>query len=180
MIKKYNFTGQLILLLLITGCVFALARPAIPEGILGGVFFVRNGTEVPVNFEITGKRSTSRQISLLNRQERMEADALTQKGNSLFAPVDQFDNELALEISDEKLNGTLTKKVRTGSAILVEAVIGQQLRFEDNGYKPAGDISGTYDINFNSNSGKEARVSNCLGRRGTNAINGESDILLTI
>src|SRR6187402_1095522 len=84
--------------------VFSLTRlwaqSFIPEGPWRGVFHNANGTDVPFNFEVKGKNATSAKVYLLNAEEKFEAGAITQKGDSLYIPFDQFDNELAFKIGD--------------------------------------------------------------------------------
>ena len=183
MSKKSSSISLLVLILSFINSVSAIAQIKVPEGVWRGVFHLTNGTDVPFNFEVDGKTSVTRKIYLLNGEERFETSALTQKGDSLFVPFDQFDNELAFAIGDNKLTGTFGKKDRTGSVIPVDAVFGQPFRFEDNGEKPAADISGTYDIDFKSNSGKEEKAVGLFKQKGNKLyatfmrVNGDSRYL---
>jgi thiol-disulfide isomerase/thioredoxin len=135
----------------------ALAQAFIPEGPWRGVFHNTNGTEVPFNFEVKGKTASTAKLYLLNAEERFEAGAITQKADSLFVSFDQFDNELALKVGDKQLTGVLRKKDHTGRTTPVSAAFGETYRFADNGEKPAGDISGTYDVVFKSRTGAEEK-----------------------
>jgi len=147
-----NFINKTILAAL---SIFAAATPVlaqsfIPEGTWRGVFHQANGTEVPFNFEVKGKTTATGKIYLLNGDEHFETGQISQKGDSLFVPFDQFDNEFALKIGDKQLSGVLRKKDRSGRATPVDATFGETFRFADNGEKPTADISGTYDVVFKS------------------------------
>ena len=128
----------------------------IPEGKWRGIFHNANGTAVPFNFEVKGKTAETAKVYLLNAQERFETGSLTQKGDSLFIPFDQFDAELAFKIGDKKLTGVYRKQ-GVNNATPVEATYGQDYRFED-GEKPTADVSGTYDVVFKSPNGKEEKT----------------------
>jgi len=129
----------------------------VPEGKWRGVFHNANGTDVPFNFEVKGKTVATAKVYLLNADEHFETGRITQKGDSLFVPFDQFDNELALKIDGKKLSGVLRKKDLSGRVTPVDAEFGQNYRFADNGEKPIGDISGTYDVVFKSRAGTEEK-----------------------
>jgi len=129
--------------------------PVVPEGTWRGVFHNANGTDVPFNFEIKGKNIANAKFYLINGEEHFEAGQPVQKGDSLFVPFDQFDNELALKISEDKLTGVLRKKNGAGRTTPVEATYGETYRFPDNGEKPAGDISGKYEVVFKSRNGDD-------------------------
>ncbi|RKR80433.1 peroxiredoxin [Mucilaginibacter gracilis] len=129
----------------------------IPEGKWRGVFHQPNDTDVPFNFEVKGKSAATAKIYLLNGGERFETGGITQKGDSLFVAFDQFDNEFALKIGDKKLDGVLRKKDHSGRITPVEANYGISYRFADNGEKPAGDISGKYDVLFKGRNGTDEK-----------------------
>ncbi|TWI97563.1 peroxiredoxin [Mucilaginibacter frigoritolerans] len=164
--KIARLISRFILGLSFIGSFSAMAQTKVPEGKWRAVFHLTNGTDVPFNFEVDGKTAATRKIYLLNGDERFETSALTQKGDSLFVPFDQFDNELAFAIGYNKLTGTFRKKDHSGRTIPVDAVFGQSFRFDDSGEKPSADISGTYDIDFKSNSGKEEKAVGLFKQKG--------------
>ncbi|HEY0245165.1 MAG TPA: TlpA disulfide reductase family protein [Mucilaginibacter sp.] len=133
------------------------AQSFIPEGPWRGVFHNANGTDVPFNFEVKGKNAASAKVYLLNAEEKFEAGTITQKGDSLYIPFDQFDNELAFKIGDKKLSGVLRKKDLSGRTTPVDATFGETFRFVDNGEKPGADISGKYDVSFKSRNGTDEK-----------------------
>ncbi|MES2277866.1 MAG: TlpA disulfide reductase family protein [Bacteroidota bacterium] len=145
----------------------AFSQAFIAEGKWRGVFHQANGTEVPFNFEVKGKSSATAKVFLLNGEERFEAGAITQKGDSLFVPFDQFDNELALKIGDKQLTGVFRRKDHTGRATQVDAVYGQTFRFADNGQKPIADITGTYDVAFKSRNGADEKKVGLFKQNGS-------------
>ncbi|MES2062430.1 MAG: TlpA disulfide reductase family protein [Bacteroidota bacterium] len=137
----------------------------IPEGKWRGVFHNANGTDVPFNFEVKGKTAETAKVYLLNAQERFETGTLTQKGDSLYIPFEQFDTELAFKIGDKKLTGSFRRKESGGRATPVDATYGQTYRFED-GEKPTADISGNYDVTFKSSAGKEEKTVGLFKQKG--------------
>ena len=133
------------------------AQSFIPEGTWRGVFHQYNGTEVPFNFEVKGKTAATAKVYLINGPEHFATSGITQKGDSVFIAFDQFDNELALKIGDKKLSGVLRKKDLSGRTTSVEATFGETFRFADNGEKPAGDITGKYDVVFKGRNGTDEK-----------------------
>jgi thiol-disulfide isomerase/thioredoxin len=166
MSKKLSSIRLFVLILFFINSFSAIAQTKVPEGVWRGVFHLTNGTDVPFNFQVDGETAGARKIYLLNGGERFETSALTQRGDSLFVAFDQFDNELAFAIGDNKLTGTFRKKDHTGRVIPVDAIFGQSFRFEDNGERPAADVSGTYDIDFKSNNGKEEKAVGLFKQKG--------------
>jgi thiol-disulfide isomerase/thioredoxin len=164
--KRSHLIGSLILSISLIGSFSAMAQTKISEGEWRGVFHLTNGTDVPFNFQVDGKTAQTRKVYLLNGEERFETSALIQKGDSLFVPFDQFDNELAFAIGDNKLTGVFRKKDHTGRTIPVDATYGQSFRFDDNGEKPSADISGTYDVVFKSTNGKEDKAVGLFKQKG--------------
>jgi peroxiredoxin len=156
----------LILSIIIINLSGLSAQSFIPEGKWRGVFHQPNGTDVPFNFEVHGKSAGDATIYLLNAEERFETSRPTQKGDTVLIPFDQFDTELAVKVGDKQLTGFFRKKDHTGRTIPVDATFGQTYRFDDRGEKPAGDISGKYDITFKSESGKEDKAVGLFKQKG--------------
>ena len=142
------------------------AQSFIPEGRWRGVFHQPNGTDVPFNFEVRGKSAPDAKIYLLNGEERFETGQPTQRADSLIIPFDQFDTELAFKIGNKQLTGFFRKRDRTGKTIPVDATFGPSYRFDDKGERPAGDISGKYDITFKSENGKEDKAVGLFKQKG--------------
>jgi len=142
------------------------AQSFIHEGRWRGVFHQPNGTDVPFNFEVRGKSAPDAKIYLLNAEERFETGQPIQQADSLIIPFDQFDTELAFKVGDKQLTGVFRKKDHTGRTIPVDAAYGEIYRFDDKGEKPAGDISGKYDIAFKSEDGKEDKAVGLFKQKG--------------
>lgn len=147
--NKHILRAAFLLTVILSDTVFA-QQAFSPYGKWRGVFFFREGIEVPFNFEITGKSIADAKVYFLNAAERFDGGRLTRRGDSLFIALDQFDNELAFRIKGQRLEGVLRKQDRSGIPIKVQAERGGQ-RFTLSGSKKAvGDISGTYDIVYTS------------------------------
>jgi thiol-disulfide isomerase/thioredoxin len=119
---------------------------------------LRAGVEVPFNFEVRANKKSQPEAFFRNGAEWFEGGRITQTNDSFFIALDQFDNELAFPVGQGPLNGVLRKQDKTGNPISVRIEPGKTDRFPDNGIKPAGDISGTYDVTFTSSNGKEEKV----------------------
>ena len=132
------------------------AQTFVAEGPWRGVFHQPNGTEIPFNFEIKGTNAETAKLFLINGPEHFPASSITQKADSLYVAFDQFDNELALKIADKELSGVLRKKDHSGRTLPVSAKWGETFRFADDGKKPDVDISGKYDVIFESPKGGES------------------------
>jgi len=156
----------LLLGIITTNATLLSAQNFIAEGKWRGVFHQPNGVDVPFNFEVRGKSAPDAKIYLLNAEERFETSQPIQKADSLIIPFDQFDSELAFKTGDKQLTGVFRKKDRTGKTIPVDASFGPTYRFDDKGEKPAGDISGKYDITFKSENGKEDKAVGLFKQKG--------------
>ena len=117
-----------------------------------GEFTIRDGTKAPFNFEIRNDQK----LYLINGEEVFETARIVVKDDSLFVPLDQFDNELAFKINNHTLRGVLRRQDHTGNTTPVIAEKGIQYRFKQN-QTPAGDIGGSYDVEFQFESGKKEK-----------------------
>ncbi|MHA4807489.1 redoxin domain-containing protein [Flavitalea flava] len=132
--------------------------PFSPIGNWRLLFQVRPDVEVPVSFDIRATDGGVQKAFFHNADERFEGGRVRQTADSLFIFLDQFDNELAFQIRDNALVGVLKKQDGTGSPLPVKAEPGIDYRFKEKGIKPAGDISGTYEVVFKSEGGKEEKT----------------------
>lgn len=130
------------------------------------VFQVRPGVEVPINFDIRTAEGGDLKAFFHNAEERFEGGRVKVTADSLFIFLDQFDNVLAFQIGDHGLTGVLRKQDGTGSPLPVTASAGVNYRFPETGVAPAGNISGTYDIVFRSESGKEEKAVGLFRQEG--------------
>jgi hypothetical protein len=81
------------------------AQVAPKQGVWRGTFSLFEGKESPFNFELKGKDAY-----LLNASERFELKGVTQKGDSLFIPVEIFDAVLAQNRKPNYLVGGIQKR----------------------------------------------------------------------
>lgn len=117
-----------------------------------GEFIIRDKLIVPFNFEI----SDDGMVYLINAEERFKTAGINIRYDSLFIPLDQFDNELAFRVTDNTLTGTLRKQDNTGTPLPVTAEKGKTYRFKST-QTTYSDISGTYDVTFTFESGKHEK-----------------------
>lgn len=131
-----------------------------------GVFEIKPGVEVPINFEITKAKGGGLEAYFLNAEERFYGGPVTQTGDSLFIALDEFDNELAFGIDGKTLAGVLRRQDKSGFALPIKAQAGEKYRFKEAGIAPAGDISGTYDIVLTAANGKEEKAVGLFKQEG--------------
>ncbi len=132
-------------------------RPISLAGNWRGVFEIRPGVEVPFNFVIEPTADKKLKLSFLNAEEKFFAGILRQQGDSIFVPIDQFDNLFALQLSGGRLTGVLRKQDGTGTPTPLKATIGKK-RFTETNDAPAVKLSGTFAINFTTSSGKSEKA----------------------
>jgi len=120
-----------------------------------GIAKVKEGLEIPFNFEISEKNGQQK-LYFRNAEERFEGGPVKQTADSLFVKLDQFDNELAFAIVGDQLMGTLRKQDKAGTPLVIIAE-HKNYRFKID--KPAtADYSGSYDVVFTSPNGKEEKT----------------------
>lgn len=121
-----------------------------------GVAKVKEGLEIPFNFEINEK-SGQQKLYFRNAEESFEGGLVKQTADSLFVKLDQFDNELAFAIAGDQLTGTLRKQGQAGKPLAIIAE-RQNYRFKPTGKTATADYSGSYDVVFKSPNGKEEKT----------------------
>jgi len=128
----------------------------VAEGNWRGIFKIKEGLEIPFNFEIVDKAGVKK-LYFRNAEVSFEGGPIKQTEDSLFVQLDQFDNELALGIKDNSLNGSLRKQNGSGRPIQISAE-KKNYRFDSNGKAATTDFSGSYDVIFKSPDGKEEKT----------------------
>lgn len=106
------------------------------------------------------------QAFLINADERFPTGDIRIENDSIFITLALFDNELAFKIQGVTLNGILRKLNQKGREIPVIANKGVNYRFEDNGSSPLRDISGTYEVIFQSDNGKQEKAVGVFNQTG--------------
>lgn len=123
------------------------------EGKWRGEFIIRDGIAAPFNFEIRDNGKAY----LINGKEIYEAGQLRLVNDSVFIPLDQFDNELALKRAKNTLHGVLRKQDHTGAPIPLKAEKNKTYRFPRKEKGSARNIAGRYELMFELNSGKKEK-----------------------
>ena len=136
----------------------AAKKPFSALGAWRGVFQLRPGVEVPFNFVVKADKNGAIKAWFLNAGESFEGGRVRQTVDYFFISLDQFDNELAFPIGEGALQGVLRRQDGTGTPLNIKAEPGLTYRFAGDGLKPAGNLSGTYDVTFTSSNGKDEKV----------------------
>ncbi|WP_052354250.1 peroxiredoxin family protein [Flectobacillus major] len=118
------------------------AQTSTPQsGVWRGTFAVFGGQESPFNFELKGKNAY-----LLNASERFEIKGVTQKGDSLFFPIEIYDAVLAAKIeSPTSLSGVL-KKANSPVVIPFKAKHGSRYRFFEKPAPAQVNLGGKWEV----------------------------------
>jgi peroxiredoxin len=151
--SRRTFSFLLLLLAIATTSFAGNHNGFVPAGFWRGVFTISGQLQVPFNFEI----KPDGKVYLLNAKEQFESGTVRVNGDSLFIPLDQFDNILAFKIEKSKLTGELRKQDGTGTPIPVKAEKAKY-RFTEPKTEATGNFSGSYDILFKSPDGTEEKA----------------------
>lgn len=146
---------SILFIVLLTSSLCAEAQTRVKDvaGKWRGEFIIRQNLPVPFNFEITENGV----VYLLNADERFETGNIDIIKDSLFIFLDQFDNELAFRVENNKLHGELRKQDHTGTPLAVSAKKNVTYRFKENKNLPTKNINGSYDIEFVFESGRKEK-----------------------
>lgn len=107
----------------------AAQTPVVRDGHYRGVFQLAEGHEAPFQFDLKGNTAF-----LLNAGERLELKSVRTAGDSVFIPIDLYDNELAAKINKDGVwKGTLRKTGATEGTSFTASVSPKYRFFE----KPA-------------------------------------------
>ncbi len=137
-----------------------------PIGSWRGAFAARPEVEIPFNFEIRRSEKGDTTVFFLNGEEKYAGGRVQQTGDSLFVFLDQYDNELAFKIDNNSLSGVLRRQDKRGTPTPLTAEPGKNYRFKETGVAPSANISGTYDIVFKSENGKEEKAVGLFKQEG--------------
>lgn len=151
-------SGALTAVLLISGSLSA-------QNIAGkwrGEFTIQDSIKVPFNFEINKDNN----VILINGEERLPAGKAFIHGDSLFIPLDQFDNILAFKIIKDALSGVLRKQDGKQDLARLTAVKGLSYRFKETNIKPLRNYSGKYEVVFKQANGKEDKAVGLFEQKG--------------
>lgn len=145
------------------GASFAQAQVAPQQGHWRGSFAFPAGQEAPFNFELKGQTAY-----LLNGSERFELKGVTQKGDSLFFPVEVYDAVLAAKIdSPTQLSGAFKRNV-ADAGIPFKAEFGKKYRFFE--VTPVANVSlkGKWDVTISDDKGNGRNVVGVFEQVGVN------------
>lgn len=124
----------------------ASAQTAFPkEGVWRGEFEFKGGQKAPFNFEVKGREAATARVYLLNGSERFELSGLTQRGDSLFVPIDVYDAVLAGKLTGTTLTGAF-KRSAADPGIPFRAEWGKRYRFIEKPSPASVSLQGKWDV----------------------------------
>jgi peroxiredoxin len=144
--------------------IIVSCQPAVKplqEGLWRGVFTIP-GNEIPFQFEVKGNPSTGTSINLINGSDRFEIKNVTYRADSVFIPLELYDEVLKAKISDNALSGSLVKLggVKPVTGVPFTAEYGKQSRFPASTEKPLVSLQGTWDLEMGIGASIEKTVGN--------------------
>lgn len=124
-----------------------LATIALLTGIWSAVLTLPTG-ELPFNFEL--KENESLYImEIMNGEERIKADEISIKGDSLFLRLPVFDSEIKVKFTEREMKGVwINYSRKTNQAIPFQANFGLKHRFVTSPEKLYKDVSGRWETWF--------------------------------
>ncbi len=123
------------------------------EGKWRGEFVLQESFKVPFLFEI----DKNNEVTFINGEERFTTGKLVVSKDSVYIPLDHFDNELAFKRRKKKLKGILRKQNDLQVLAPLTAKRGSQ-RFESGNIPPLRDYSGIYEVVFNYENGRQEKA----------------------
>ncbi len=131
-------------------------------GIWRGEFLLQQSFKAPFIFEI----DKNNEVILINGEERFNTGKLTVRKDSVFIPLDQFDNELAFVKKKNILKGVLRKQEGLEVLATLTAEKGKTQRFITKGQEPVRDFSGEYEVVFKPEKGNEYKAVGLFKQEG--------------
>lgn len=114
------------------------------DGFWRGTFALAGNQEAPFNFELKGTTAW-----LLNGTERFELKGVSQRGDSLFVPVDIYDALLVAKVETGKTLSGVFKRLNTTPAdagIPFRAEFGKRYRFVEKPTAATVSLHGKWDV----------------------------------
>ncbi|GAB4030427.1 TlpA disulfide reductase family protein [Spirosoma jeollabukense] len=145
--------------LLLTSSI-SLAQTKPQDGFWRGTFTLSGNQESPFNFELKGTNAW-----LLNGSERFELKGVSQKGDSLFIPVEIYDAVLAAKLETDKTILGVFKRPSV-APIPFKAEFGKRYRFVEKPAAATVSLHGKWDVTMGSGT-KTVGVFNQSGNKVT-------------
>ncbi len=124
-----------------------VAQAQLQKGKWRGVFTLKDDIEAPFNFEVNEKS-----VVLLNGEERFELKNYTQKGDSVYIPIDVYDAVIAGKVKNKgQLSGEFVRLGTPGSSISFTAEAGKAHRFFETPQTANVSLDGTWDFTIGNN-----------------------------
>jgi thiol-disulfide isomerase/thioredoxin len=135
-----------------------LATPTVKPGIWRGVLQRPDGYQIVFNF-IAEKKNGSLQLQVINGDERLLVDSVSQKGDSLFIQMPFFASGFRARIkSDGNLEGVYIKRYAEKNQVIpFFAEYGNNARYVASA-KPHFNLSGKWNVTFPGESELETRA----------------------
>lgn len=118
----------------------------------------QSGVEVPFNFELADSAGV-KYLNVINGQERLRVDEISQDGDSILIRMPLFDSEIKAVLQGDKLVGKWVKHLATTSVAMdFQAEPNANWRFFKVESKPKVDLNGKWSTTFISEDGKDTTL----------------------
>lgn len=134
---------------LLMSCGQASDRPVgLPEGMWRGTLTTDSGAEIPFNFEVKTD-SSAPYIEIINGENRLRADEITIRGDSVLFLMPFFDSEFKARLQGDSLTGSWIKHLADRDAVMsFHAAHRVSYRFMERAEAPAANLSGRWATEF--------------------------------
>ncbi len=141
--------GVLILLFGIMISCAGQAQKGLEEGIWRGELLRSDGNAIVINFEVTNGNDGTKLV-LLNAGDRLEADEIEQKGDSVFVKLPFFDSRFRFKLSGKgRVTGQWIKTLADRDVVIpFTAKNNEAYRFKVSSSKKPVNVSGRWAVDF--------------------------------
>lgn len=114
--------------------------------------------EIPFHFNILYSPDEEIQITLINGKEEIPITNARFEGDTLHIPMHIFDADIMAAFHEREMNGYWRKNYAEGYRIPFTASYGQAFRFLQHPEEPEVDITGRWEVYFESSTGKKLAI----------------------
>jgi peroxiredoxin len=126
------------------------------------------GQEIPFIME-ADKKDEKQVLYIINGEERILLDEITQQGDSVSIALHIFDAELVAKIQDNKMHGRFIKHdLEAPFSIPFTAEHGQKNRFEPAPSPPSYNFTGKWEVVFTNKAGENYKAIGIFKQTGSN------------
>ncbi len=129
------------------------AKNTLPIGVWRAELTLRDGVEMPFNFEVKEQGETL-QVALLNDEEQILLGTIRFQGDTVYMPMRVFNTEIIAKIQGNQLIGEWIKKDYDDYRLPFRATLGSRQRFAvSKSPASASDVTGKWKVYLENEDG---------------------------